>query len=116
MDFHRNNSLYIEILVKQLNKFFKNLDQKVLYNLIYLHIYLRANKRLPRYFYYVHKSLNSEAFSVKEKFLILKNFPFYIYFRFLRFFEKFKFLNKIIFFINNKKEIYNLRRFKIWEF
>ena len=74
LDFHRNNSSYIEILAKELNKFFKNYNQKVLSNLIYLHIYLRANKRLPRYFYYVHKSLNNRAFSFEEKILHFKKF------------------------------------------
>ena len=113
LDFHRNNSSYIEILAKELNKFFKNYNQKVLSNLIYLHIYLRANKRLPRYFYYVHKSLNNRAFSFEEKFFILRNFPFYIYFRLLSFFGKFKFFNKIVFYMNNKKEISKIEKFEI---
>jgi len=113
LDFHRNNSSYIEILAKELNKFFKNYNQKVLSNLIYLHIYLRANKRLPRYFYYVHKSLNNRAFSFAEKFFILRNFPFYIYFRLLSFFGKFKFFNKIVFYMNNKKEISKIEKFEI---
>ena len=113
IDFHKNNSLYIEILTNELNKIFKSLDRRTILNLIYLHVYLRASKRLPRYFYYVHKSLNNKAFSIGEKLSIFINFPFYIFFRFSRLLEKFRFLNKIIFFHNNAKEISNIEKFQI---
>ena len=72
---------------------------------------MRASTRLPRYFYHVHKSIRPKAFTFSQKFLILKNYPGYVYFRVSRIITKFFFFDKLIFLKENKREIDSLTKF-----
>ena len=110
-DFYKNNDYYNYYLSSELSKFFKKVSQQTILNLIYLHIYKRMSKRLPRYFYHIHKSINSKKFSLKEKFHIFKNYPEYIYFRISRNLKKFNFINSFKFYYFNSNEIKNIKRF-----
>ena len=110
-DFYKDNDVYNKFLSKQLAYFFKKIKEQTILNLIYLHIYMRASTRLPRYFYHVHKSICPKAFNFSEKFLILRNYPEYIYFKVSRIISKLFFFDKLIFLIENKKEIDSLKKF-----
>ncbi len=110
-DFYKNNDYYNYFLSLKLSKIVKKVSQQTILNLIYLHIYKRMSKRLPRYFYHIHKSINAKKFSLEEKFHIFKNYPEYIYFRISRNLKKLNFLNFLKFYYFNKNEIKKIKEF-----
>lgn len=111
-DFYKNNDRYNYYLSLKISKIIKKVSQQTILNLIYLHIYKRMSKRLPRYFHHIHKSINSKKFSLKEKFHIFINYPEYIYFRISRNLKKLNFLNLFKFYYFNRDEIKKIKEFR----
>ncbi len=110
-DFYKNNDLYNKILSIQLSKFFSKIKTQNILNLIYLHIYMRAGVRLPRFFYHVHKSIQPGQFSISQKISILKNYPQYIFFRINRLFSNLSFYDRLVFLFQNRFEIKSILKF-----